>query len=320
MAEAELFFVGGESDPALVLQQLALALQVWRPWALIFVSEETPEELDRLRALLLGVRDLIGEELSAIKLWRPRTGDNAGCFLEEKLWVMALERGAEAWRRELLFIDAMVPTPPGVLELEGVAGWHFTEGMWLGQTAVTQQLYWLVMEENPSFFNGGTRPVEEVSWEDGLRFMNRLSALAGLNPAYERANNDADFLSEARGFRLPFDVEWEWAARGGEEHEYAGSDNLDEVGWATNDNHGETHPVGQLRANGYGCYDLSGNVYEWCVDDSNPKQYRFGADKCVRRGGSYRHVASCRVSWGGEGYPPDFHGDDIGLRLSRSLD
>ena len=348
LAEAELFFVGGESEPALVLKQLELALEVWRPWALVFVSEERPEELDRLRTLLLGVRALIGEELSAIKLWRPRAGDDAGRFLEEKLWVMAVKRGAKAWRRELLFIDAMLPTPPGELELEerealmarrvsprsrrtppgeleleGREGELFkSAGAWLGQTAVTQGLYRLVTGEQPSGFKGETRPVEQVSWEDGLRLMNQLSVLAGVRPAYAGEDNDAELVSGANGFRLPFEVEWELAGRGGEAHEYAGSNNPDEVGWSQRNSGGETHPVGQLKANGYGCYDFSGNVDEWCADDhDNSGQHRPGAVYRVIRGGGWATMAfECCVSFCWHGGSPGNRDRDLGLRLSRSLD
>ena len=71
---------------------------------------------------------------------------------------------------------------------------------------------------------------------------------------------------EANGYRLPTEAEWEYAARGGEEYVYAGSNDLNEVGWYYDNSGGETHPVAKKNANGYGLYDMSGNVYEWCWD------------------------------------------------------
>ena len=145
-----------------------------------------------------------------------------------------------------------------------------------------------------------------------------LSKRLRLQPAYEGGEDDALLAVGANGFRLPFEADWEWAAKGGEEYKYAGSDTLEEVGWGSGE---ETHPVRQLKANRYGCYDFSGNIWEWCIDDyDNPGEWRPGATKRVIRGGcADGATAWCQIlrrHW----RSPDSDSVHLGLRLSRPVD
>ncbi|MDX1908390.1 MAG: formylglycine-generating enzyme family protein [Bacteroidia bacterium] len=122
---------------------------------------------------------------------------------------------------------------------------------YLGRYPVTQALWVAVMGGNPAYFKGKTHPVENVSWDDCQDFIQQLNARTGI------------------AYRLPTEAEWEYAARGGsysEGYRYAGSDNLNEVGWYQENSYGETHPVGQKLPNELGLYDLSGNIDEWCED------------------------------------------------------
>ena len=191
----------------------------------------------------------------------------------------------------------------------------------MSQTQVTQALYRAVMGKNPSNFKGDDLPVETVSWEEGIAFCNALSTKLGLTPAYRGTNNNCQLIEGATGFRLPFEAEWELAAKGGQNFKYAGSDNLDAVGWYNGNSGDKTHSVGQLKANGYGLHDMSGNVWEWCADDySNPGQHRPGASERAYRGGSWLNSAGfCEVSYRGN-YSPGNRYNLLGLRLSRSLD
>ncbi len=217
----------------------------------------------------------------------------------------------------------------------------------MGQTQVTQRLYKKVMGENPSYFKrsndelsdddrdslGGStanNPVESVSWFDAVYFCNKLSMAEGLTPAYsvdgetdpdywgytphqdESIDSDVECDFDSNGYRLPTNDEWEEAARGGEDCVYSGSDDLDEVGWYGNNSDKVTHPVAQKAANGYGLYDMSGNVWEW-VWESYPDDpdFRF------RRGGGYYDFASVSGVSFRNGYYADGRLNDCGFRLLR---
>ncbi|MEZ4967804.1 MAG: formylglycine-generating enzyme family protein [Saprospiraceae bacterium] len=168
---------------------------------------------------------------------------------------------------------------------------------YLGKYPVTQELWEAVMGDNPSFFKGGQRPVEQVSWEDAQTFIKKLNEMTG-----ER-------------FRLPSEAEWEYAARGGRHkspYRYAGSDKLKEVGWFGSNSHGETKPVGLKAPNELGLYDMCGNVWEWCEDwyggsdyyqeckrtglTENPAGPKSGSLRVYRGGGCFYDAQYCRVA------------------------
>lgn len=190
----------------------------------------------------------------------------------------------------------------------------------MGETPVTQALWKAVMLDNPSYFQSGNpeesfdddldRPVEQVSWKDCQQFLLKLNDMTG------------------QKFRLPTEAEWEFAARGGnksEGHPYSGSDNVDEVAWYWKNsgntvlegdddfadwnqmmpNQCRTHAVKSKAPNELGLYDMSGNVWEWCLDlyddydflpQNNPRNLTSGFSY-VLRGGSWGNGSGlCRVS------------------------
>lgn len=196
------------------------------------------------------------------------------------------------------------------------------DNFWIGQTEVTQELWEAVMGENPSQNKDNPKqPVTNVSWEECMVFITRLSGLTG-----ER-------------FRMPTEAEWEYAARGGmysKYYKFSGSNDPTEVGWVqeigAKDENGRPllgkspHVVGTKKPNELGIYDMTGNVSEWCKNGvsnvgllqggDNP-QGRSGAEYRIYRGDSFRGigVGVCQR----HKFKPDARTQGIGLRLARSV-
>ncbi|MBM75365.1 MAG: hypothetical protein CMK59_08180 [Proteobacteria bacterium] len=174
---------------------------------------------------------------------------------------------------------------------------RLTRSFYMFSYPVTQFLYARVCGQNPSLFNGLSRPVEHVSWYDALYFANKLSEDQGLEPVYSQIEGvpKVDFL--ASGWRLPTESEWEYAARAGGKYRYSGTDDLQRCAWFWDNGGVQTQPVGQKIPNAFGLYDMTGNVFEWCWDGYDSDCYRHSAridpggaaDELikVRRGGSW---------------------------------
>lgn len=180
----------------------------------------------------------------------------------------------------------------------------------IGETEVTQALWQAVMETNPSNHQGDIHlPVENVSWEDCQTFIGKLNQLTGKN------------------FRLPTNAEWEFAAYGGVESQgtiFAGSEDIDQVGWYGANSDSMTHPVASKLPNELRLYDMTGNVWEWCQDwfenytteaQIDPTGPDFGYNRIFRGGSFYNDERFCRIYYRGF-EPPTSKGMKTGLRLA----
>ena len=235
---------------------------------------------------------------------------------------------------------------------------------WMGKYPVTQAQYKAVMNNaDPSGFEGDDRPVERVSWYDAIVFCNRLSMMEGLTPAYRISGSTdpsvwgtvpatwddplraiwdtVEIVSGSTGYRLPTEAQWEYACRAGTTTAFNWGTNqitsaqanfyaIDSLynGSPAGEYRGTTTAVGTFAANGFGLYDMHGNVWEWCWDwytgsydnaggSNNPMGASSGSYR-VYRGGSWgvigRGLRSAYRDYDG----PDLRANySIGFRLAR---
>jgi len=216
--------------------------------------------------------------------------------------------------------------------------------------------------ENAGSGKAANHPVQTVNWRDCVKWCNARSQKEGLVPCYY---NEAGLTTvyksgtgtpypkwDANGYRLPTEAEWEKAARGGASgHRFPWSD-ADTINWSranyyaypsvyysydVNPTEGYhptfatgsypyTSPVGYFGANGYGLYDMAGNVWEWCWDwygsyssgsQTDPRGPASGSYRVGRGGGWNGDAGSCRAA-DRDYSAPDSSYDYLGFRAVRA--
>lgn len=223
---------------------------------------------------------------------------------------------AEAAARH--FEGTMVPIPGGSVLLSDARSkqrWMATvDAFCLGRYPVTKFLYEAIVGQAALLPHQLREPVTGVSWDEAVRFCNRLSELSGLARCYDvTAGGDVLFNLAAGGYRLPLEAEWEHACRAGTTTACYGK--LEDVAWYAENSAGRIHEVGLKQPNAWGVHDMLGNVWEWCWDHLDPDVYR--AYRVFRGGGWADQPWSCRASCR-RGSHPSFRIDDLGFRVARS--
>ena len=211
-----------------------------------------------------------------------------------------------------------------IARLSGEAPKHrvkITKPFYLGLCELTQPEYERVMGDNPSPRGGDpSRPVERVTWDEAQEFCRKLGELPK-----EKAKGSLH--------RLPTEAEWEYACRAGATSRYCFGDDaslLDSHAWWKSNSTGGPQPVGRLRPNAWGLFDMHGNVWEWCADwhavdyygkspTDDPTGPESGSSRVKRGGGSRNNHpgdfrCACRNCVG-----PDARAGDRGFRVARTI-
>lgn len=194
---------------------------------------------------------------------------------------------------------------------------------YIGETEVTQALWYEVMGKEVALHKGYSRPVESVSYND---ICGPDGFLERLNKMFERELDEANLE-----FSLPSEAEWEFAARGGNKskyYRYSGSNNAEEVAVFQMPNYwqgGSSSNVATKIPNELGIYDMSGNVWEWCIDSYNdytaesqvnPIDTVSSADLRVVRGGGFDNVAQTLRTTARSISSRDYRFNNLGFRLA----
>lgn len=220
----------------------------------------------------------------------------------------------------------------------------------IGKYEVTQADYQAVTGVNPSQFSGNpNHPVDKIHWYRAIMYCNLRSIQESLTPCYSYGSNGTNMDNwpfgwqssnsshteiscdwSANGYRLPTEMEWMFAAKGGNQSlgfSYSGSNDIDEVAWYSQNSSGATHAVGTKVPNELGTYDMAGNIHEWCWDIqasypsgefTDPTGAANGT-KRVTRGGSWGSNASSATNSSRSSEYPAYCNARLGFRVVKAI-
>lgn len=194
------------------------------------------------------------------------------------------------------------------------------DDFYIGKTEVTQQLFEHIMGWNYSYFACDICAINNISWKNAHLFMSKINKITGLQLTF------------------PSEAQWEFAAKGGNASKgyiYSGSNDIDDVAWNANNSNRRSHPTAQLKANELGLYDMTGNLWEFCLDDmsrvaySNSDKlnpvYLFTTDASkttlkVLRGSGYEFSFDESEIYKRDGATSNVRMPDIGIRFAMNID
>jgi formylglycine-generating enzyme required for sulfatase activity len=198
---------------------------------------------------------------------------------------------------------------------------NFKYSFAIAKYEVTQELYELIMGNNPSRWKGPRNSVEMITWDEAVTFCKKATG----------EMRKRKLLQESEEIRLPTEAEWEYACRAGTTTAFSFGDDAKDLtlyAWFTGNAKGNDPPVGAKKGNPWGLFDMHGYVWEWCADSWHPDYKTAPTDGTARleketkervvRGGAWTTSADeCRSAFRGQ-RKPDTKGPDIGFRCVRA--